>query len=201
MRLSSFAVAFAALALAPAAHAQLPSISVGVAGGPNFSSFNEIANASLDGTTGFHVGVYGDVSIPFVAFRTGVYYLKAGNVERRLTSDGSNTQEVVSADFITVPLDFRIQTPTPIVKGYVLLGPEARFPIGSIDEGLVNRSTVNLAANVGVGASFKAPLIGPAAFLELRYSQDITGFAEDRGLETDNAYKVSLVQLRLGVGL
>ncbi|HEX9951678.1 MAG TPA: outer membrane beta-barrel protein [Rubricoccaceae bacterium] len=195
-------LALAAFLAAPAASAQiLPSVSVGVAGGPNFSSYNEIANSSLEGTTGFHVGVYGDVSIPFVAFRTGVFYLKAGNVERLTDRPGGPTQEVVSADFITVPVDFRFQTPTPVVKAYALAGPEFRFPIGSVDEGLVNRSTVNVAANVGVGASFKAPLVGPAAFLELRYSRDVTGFAEDRGLETENAYKVSLFQLRLGVGI
>ena len=53
------------------------------------------------------------------------------------------------------------------------------------------------------GSSFKAPLVGPAAFLELRYSQDVTGFADDvtPGITTDNTYKLSLVQLRLGVGL
>ena len=195
-------LALAAFLAAPAASAQiLPSVSIGVAGGVNSSSYNEIANSSLESSTGYHVGVYGDVSIPFVAFRTGVYYLKAGNVERLTDRPGGPTQEVVSADFITVPLDFRFQTPTPVVKAYALVGPEARFPIGRVDEGLVNRSTINVAANVGVGASFKAPLVGPAAFIELRYSRDITGFAEDRGLTTNNAYKVSLFQLRLGVGL
>ena len=200
MRLSSFAAALAALALAPAAHAQLPSISVGVAGGPNFSSFNEIANARLDGTTGYHVGVYGDVSLPFVAFRTGLYYLSAGDVQTAAGVDA------VKADFITVPVDFRFQTPTPVVKAYALVGPEFRFPIGSVGSvvgggPVVDKSSVNVAANVGIGVSFKAPLVGPAAFLELRYSQDVTGFADVAGLTTDNTYKVSLVQLRLGVGL
>ena len=200
MRFPLLAVALAALALAPAAHAQLPSVSIGVAGGPNFSSFNEIAAAKLDGTTGFHVGVYGDVSVPFVAFRTGVYYLSAGNIQ---TSDGT---DVVKADFITVPVDFRFQTPTPIVKAYVLAGPEFRFPVGSIGDAVsgrpvIDKNSVNVALNVGVGAAFKAPLVGPSAFLELRYSQDVTGFADVAGLTTDNTYKVSLVQLRLGVGL
>ena len=201
MRLLPFAAALALLALTPAAHAQiLPSVSIGVAGGPNFSSFNEIANASLDGTTGYHIGVYGDVSIPFVAFRTGVYYLSAGDVQT------ANGNDAVKADFITVPVDFRFQTPTPIVKAYVLAGPEFRFPVGSVGDAIsggpiVDKSSVNVAANIGVGASFKAPLVGPAAFLELRYSQDVTGFADVAGLTTDNTYKVSLVQLRLGVGL
>lgn len=190
-------LALAALVLAPAAHAQLiPSISLGVAGGPNFSSFNEVAGASLDGTTGYHVGVYGDVSIPFISLRTGLYYLSAGDVE---TTAGTQR---VSADFVTIPVDFRFKTPTPVVQGYALVGPEFRFPIGEGDA-LIDKSSVNIAANVGIGAAFKAPLVGPSAFLELRYSQDVTGFADDvtPGLSTDNTYKLSLVQVRLGVGL
>ncbi len=205
MRLSSFAVALAALALAalaltPAAHAQLPSVSVGVAAGPNFASLNDAGSADLGSSTGFHAGVYGDVSIPFVAFRTGVYYLKAGNVE---TASGD---ELVSANFITVPVDFRFQTPTPVVKAYALVGPEFRFPIGSVSEvvgggAVIDRSSVNVAANIGVGASFKAPLVGPSAFLELRYSRDISGFASTVNANVSEDYKVSLVQLRLGIGL
>lgn len=195
-------LALAALTFAPAASAQLPSISVGVAGGPNFSNFNGVTGAELDGTTGYHLGVYGDVSIPFVAFRTGVYYLSAGDVQVA----GSDS-DLVKASFITVPVDFRFQTPTPIVKAYVLAGPEFRFPVGSVSDVVLNgepaidRSSVNVAANIGIGASFKAPLVGPAAFLELRYSQDVTGFAENTGLTSDNEYKVSLFQIRLGVGL
>lgn len=195
-----FLLALAALVLAPAASAQLPSISVGVAGGPNFSNFNDVAGAELDGTTGYHIGVYGDVSIPLVAFRTGVYYLSAGDVQVA----GSDT-DLVSAKFITVPVDFRVQTPTPLVKAYLLAGPEFRFPIGSVSEAVagnpIDRSSTNVAFNVGVGGAFKAPLVGPSAFLELRYSADVTGFAENTGLTTDNEYKVSLFQVRLGVGL
>ena len=190
-------LALAAFLAAPAASAQiLPSVSIGVAGGPNFSSFNEIGGSSLDGTTGFHVGVYGDVSIPFVSFRTGVYYLSAGDVE---TSTGVQR---ISADFLTVPIDLRFKTPTPVVQAYALAGPEFRFPIGEGDA-FIDKSSLNVAANVGIGAAFKAPLVGPSAFLELRYSQDVTGFADDisPGLSTDNTYKLSLVQVRLGVGL
>ena len=193
-------LALAAAGLAPVAHAQLPSVSIGVAGGLNFASLNDVGSADLGSSTGFHGGVYGDVSLPFVAFRTGVFYLKAGDVE----DAGGN--ELVSADFITVPVDFRFQTPTPVVKAYALAGPEFRFPVGSGPNSvgigpLVDRSSVNVAANIGVGASFKAPLVGPSGFAELRYSRDITGFAENTGLTTDNTYKVSLFQLRVGVGL
>ena len=193
-------LALAAAFLAPVAHAQLPSVSVGVAGGLNFASLNDVGSADLGSSTGFHGGVYGDVSLPFIAFRTGVYYLKAGDVE---TASGD---ELVSANFITVPVDFRFQTPTPVVKAYALAGPEFRFPVGSAEDvvgggAVIDRSSVNVAANIGAGVSFKAPLVGPSGFAEVRYSRDVTGFAENTGLATDNTYKVSLFQLRVGVGL
>lgn len=190
-------LALASLALAaPAAQAQLlPSISLGVAGGPNFSSFNEIGGASLSGTTGYHAGLYADVSVPFVSLRTGVYYLKAGDIE------DTSGAERVSADFVSVPVDLRFSTPTPVVQAYALVGPEARFPIGDGETG-VNTKSVNVAANVGIGVGFNPPLVGPSGFVELRYSQDVTGFAEEADIvDTDNEYKVSLVQIRLGVGL
>ena len=193
-------LALAAAFVAPVAHAQLPSVSIGVAGGLNFASLNDVGSADLGSSTGFHGGVYGDVSLPFVAFRTGVYYLQAGEVEN------AAGDELVSADFITVPVDFRFQTPTPVVKAYALAGPEFRFPVGSAEDvvgggAVIDRSSVNVAANIGAGVSFKAPLVGPSAFAEVRYSRDITGFAENTGLTTDNTYKVSFVQLRVGVGL
>ena len=198
-------LALAALVLAPAAQAQLlPSISLGVAGGPNFSSFNEVANAELEGSTGYHIGIYGDVSIPFVSLRTGVFYLSAGNVVRLNDANGESTTDVVSADFVTIPVDFRFSTPTPVVQAYALVGPEVRFPIGDVNEeveDIVDVRSANVAANVGVGVGFNPPLVGPSGFLEVRYSHDVTGFASENGLETDNDYAVNLVQVRLGVGL
>ncbi len=187
--------ALALVLAAPAAHAQLlPSVSLGVAGGPNFASLNDVRSGELGSSTGFHVGVYGDVSIPFVSLRTGVYYLRAGDVEVQ------GQAEPTSANFVTVPVDFRVQTPTPIVKAYALVGPEFRFPLGDGGPTLDTRS-VNVAANVGIGASFKAPLAGPSGFLELRYSQDVSGFATLVSNNADDTYRVSLVQVRVGVGL
>jgi hypothetical protein len=196
-------LALAAFVLAPAAQAQLiPSVSLGVAGGPNFSSFNEVAGARLDGSTGYHIGIYGDVSIPFVSVRTGVYYLSAGNVVRLNDANGESTSDVISADFVTIPVDLQFKTPTPIVQAYGLIGPELRFPLGSVAEGeAIDKRSANLAANIGIGASFNPPLVGPSGFLELRYSHDVTGFASENGLETDNDYAVSLFQARLGIGL
>lgn len=186
---------FAALAFSPVAHAQLliPSVDLGVAGGVNFGSINDAVGAELNNSTGFHIGVYGDVSMSIVSFRGGLYYLQAGNVE---TGDA---QENVSADFITVPVDFHVQLPVPIVRPYALVGPELRFPIGEKGE-FVDTESVNVAVNFGVGAKLGLP-VGPSGFLELRYALDATGFAENTVLETDNHYKVSMFMLRAGIGI
>lgn len=184
---------------APSAQAQLiPSIDFGVAAGLNFASLSDTRAADLENTTGYHVGIYGDVGIPFVAARVGLYYLDAGDLAT--TEDGD---PVASATFVTVPVDFQIQTPTPVAKAYLLIGPEARFAVDSDSEDgvVVDRNAVNLAGNVGVGAKFGSPLGGLSGFAEVRYARDLTSFAEDQGLTTENDYKLSLFMVRAGVGL
>ena len=182
---------------APAAHAQLiPSVDLGVAAGVNFASLNDVAAADLDNSTGFHAGVYADFSAAFLSVRSGLFYLSAGNVQQGA--------ETVSADFVTIPVDFQFQTPTPIVRAYALAGPEFRFPIGESGT-RVDKQSVNVAANVGLGAEFGVPLSGPSGFVEVRYALDVTGFAEDAlgGAITGEAssYKLNLFMVRAGIGL
>ena len=175
----------------------IPSLNLGVAGGANFGSVDDARTADLENSTGYHVGLYADVAVPFAALRTGVYYLQAGDLE---TADGT---PVASADFVSVPVDLHLQTPTPVAKAYLLLGPEVRFALNTEEdvEAIVDRSAVNVAGNVGLGAKFGSPLGGLSGFLEVRYARDLTSFAEEQGLETDNEYTLSLFMLRAGVGL
>lgn len=168
---------------------------LGVAGGINFATLADTRAADLENTTGYHVGAYADVSLPLVAFRVGAYYLQAGDLE---TATGT---PIATADFVTVPLDFHIQTPTPVAKAYLLIGPEARFAVDTDANPPINREAVNVAGNVGVGAKFGSPLGGLSGFVEVRYARDLTAFAKDQGLVTDNEYELSLFMLRAGVGL
>lgn len=189
----SLLAALAVGLLAPAAHAQIiPQLSFGAAGGPNFANLSDVADANLDNSTGFHAGVYVDFSALLFSVRTGAYYLSAGEVQRGL--------ETVSADFITIPVELHVTTPTPVVKGYALLGPEFRFPVGESGT-LVDTRAVNVAANLGAGAKFKMPVTGFSGFADVRYALDLTGFAEDTVLQTDNSYKLNLFMIRVGVGL
>ena len=185
-----------ALLLGLAAGPASAQVKLGVSGGLNFASLNDVRDAatevSLENSTGFHAGIYADVSALLVSFRTGVFYLSAGEVQR-----GSET---LDATFITVPVELHLQTPTPAVRVYALIGPEARFPVGESITDVETRS-VNVAGNVGLGVSFGVPFAGPTAFAEIRYAQDLTGFARDQGLETDNEYELSLFMVRAGIGL
>lgn len=192
----SLLAALAVGLLAPAAHAQIiPQLSFGVAGGPNFASLNDVAGADLDNSTGFHVGAFVDFSALALSVRTGAFYLSAGDVQQ------GGLVGTTSADFITIPVELHVQTPTPVVRGYALVGPEFRFPVGESALG-VDKSAVNVAANVGVGAKFSIPVSGISGFADVRYAFDLTGFAEDTGvLTTDNTYKLNLFMIRVGVGL
>lgn len=195
MRILSVALLLALAA--PAAHAQLvPSIDLGIAGGVNFASLGDAANVDLGSSTGYHIGAYADVGVLFFAARTGVYYLRAGDID----TDGNENTDGQTVSFITVPVDFQFQTPTPFVKAYALVGPEFRFPLGDFDElgGTFDRSNVNTVANVGLGVKGGLPLFGPSGFLELRYSFDVTGINSADG---DDDFKVSLFLIRAGVGI
>ena len=188
LRLALFALALAAL---PAAHAQIiPSF--GVAGGVNFGSLSDVAGAELQNSTGYHIGLYADAGIGPIAVRPGVFYLSAGDVE--------TGGETVSADFVTIPIDFKFQTPTPIVKGYAAVGPELRFPIGE-DGAVVATKSTNVAINFAAGASINPPLVGPSGFIELRYALDVSGFAEVVSDAASDDYNLSLFMVRLGFGL
>lgn len=195
MRLLALALV---LALAPAASAQIiPSIDLGVAGGVNFASLGDASDAELQSSTGFHVGVYADVSALFLSGRTGLFYQRIGDIPG--AGDG---EEAGTVSFVTVPVDLIFQTPTPIAKAYVLVGPEFRFPLGDLDlvgatqgEELVS---VNTAVNFGIGAKAGLPLVGPSGFVELRYAYDLSGIADT---DSDQTYKVNVVMLRVGVGI
>ena len=177
----------ACLAAPPAAAQVIPSVDVGVAGGVNFASLGDAGALDFESSTGYHVGLYADVSVLLFQARTGVYYLRAGEIEGQ--------DEAVS--FVTVPVDFQLQTPTPVVQAYVLVGPEFRFPLDGLDTEF-NTESVNVVGNVGVGVGAGLPLVGPNGFLELRYTFDPTGIADS---DTDVDFTVDVVMIRLGIGI
>jgi len=193
LRYAIFALVLAlgAALSAPSAHAQIiPKF--GVTGGLNFGSLSDAAGLDLESSTGYHVGIFGDVGFGPLAARASVLYVKAGDV-----GEGDNEAGVT---FIAVPVDFKFRFPSPVVKPYALLGPEARFATGDLAD--ADARSVNFAINAGVGAELDA-LVGPSVFAELRYALDVTGFFDDEafGIPTDDSFKVSVFYLRVGIGL
>jgi hypothetical protein len=189
--LLALAFALAAPLASTNAHAQIiPKF--GATGGLNFGSLSDAAGADFDSSTGYHVGIFGDVGFGPLAARVSLLYVKAGDLE--------GEDDDASVTFVSVPVDFKFRFPSPVVKPYALLGPEARFATGDLAD--AEARSVNLALNAGVGADF-GTIVGPNFFAELRYALDVTGFADDEffGVPTDESYKVSVFYLRVGVGL
>ncbi|WP_420455376.1 outer membrane beta-barrel protein [Rubrivirga sp.] len=180
---------------APQAQAQIiPSLDLGVAGGVNFASLSDAQTLDLDNSTGYHIGLYADVGVLFASVRTGVYYVRAGDI--RADAQTPNDNFDTSFDYVAVPVDFQIKTPTPIFQAYALIGPELRFPVDGLDT--FETENVQYAGNVGLGVRGGLPLIGPSGYLELRYGRDLSGLRSDAD---DDDVKVHLVMIRLGVGI
>ena len=185
------------LALAAPSQAQvIPNLDLGVAGGVNFASLSDAQTLDLDNSTGYHIGIYADVGVLFASARTGVYYVRAGDIR----DDASTPSESfdTSFDYVAVPVDFQIKTPTPIFQAYALIGPEFRFPVDGLDT--FETENVQYAGNVGLGVRGGLPLIGPSGYLELRYGRDFSGLRSDAN-SSDDDVKVNLVMIRLGVGI
>ena len=183
------------LALAvPRAEAQvIPSIDLGIAGGLNFASLSDAGAFDLDGSTGYHIGLYADVGVLFASARTGVFYVAAGDIPTTGVTVGDADDSV---SYVAVPVDFQIKTPTPLIQAYALIGPEFRFPVDGLDT--FDTESMTIAGNVGLGVRGGVPLIGPSGFLELRYGRDFTGLRDTEG---DDDVKVNLVMIRVGVGI
>jgi hypothetical protein len=203
MRLLRYAFLTLVLALAgaltvPSAHAQIiPSF--GATGGLNFGSLSDAAGVDLENSTGYHIGIYAEAGFGSISVRPSLLYLRLGELE---FDDALNPFDLLNADvsFIAIPVDLKYSFPSPLVKPYVLAGPEVRFPLGDLAD-LENVESVNFAGNVGLGAKLGA-FIGPEVFAELRYAFDLSGtFGEIPGTDIETDGSVNAFFIRVGLGL
>lgn len=150
----------------------------GVAAGLDFDSLDDIEtttstsnNATVDNSTGYHLGVIYDLGLGPVNLRPGVFYRKVGSFE---FPDGKS--DVTAWE---VPVDVRLTVlPTPLVSAYVLGGPKAFFPQGD-GEFNDNLEEVSYTFNVGVGADVSVPGFGLTLQPELRYEFGASDYLED----------------------
>jgi hypothetical protein len=181
---STLLAAIVLLGTAAPAQAQL-----GISGGLNFESAGDIksssgdANATLESSTGYHVGLVYDLSLGPVNVRPGVFYRRVGEFDlSQIPGDLQQARYSVSA--WEVPVDLRISLlSAPLVSPYLLAGPKATIPRGE-DEFDDIMTGVSYTFNVGLGVQVSLPGSSLRLQPELRYEFGATGFVdEDKSVE------------------
>jgi hypothetical protein len=153
-------------------------------------------NATLDNSTGYHLGIVYDLSLGPVSLRPGAYYRKVGTYD----FPDSNS-DVTAWEF---PLDIRLTVvPIPVVSPYLVGGPKATFPQaeGEFEDQLED---VSYTFDVGVGADVSVPGTEWTLQPELRYEFGATDYVDESfeigGTEFEPSDpKFSAVALRLTV--
>lgn len=146
----------------------------GVAAGLNFDTTDDIqtnTNATVDNSTGYHVGVVYDLGLGPVNVRPGLLYRKLGQ-----TYEWPENKADVAA--WEVPVDLRVTVfPTPLVSPYFLAGPKASFLRSDVDEFDDALESVSYSIAIGIGADVS---LGSALTLqpELRYDYGATDYLE-----------------------
>ena len=157
----------------------------GVAGGGNFQQLTDIQTepaATVENATGFHVGIFYDLSTGPFGLRPGVFYVDAGEFEA--TFEGACVvpegcpPERFDLQFIEIPVDVRIRTVAPVVRPYLLVGPVFRFAETSNEALKASLNEFTYAANVGLGVEI-GRLVGVKLHTELRYAFGVSRIFND----------------------
>lgn len=161
------------LGTASPAQAQL-----GVSAGLNFESAGDIStstDATLESSTGYHVGVVYDLGLGPLSIRPGFFYRRLGQTYELPSSFDQANANVAAWE---VPVDVRLSVlPLPLVSPYILAGPKASFmrsDFGELDDDL---NDVSYSIAIGIGAEIS---LGSAVTLqpELRYDYGATDYID-----------------------
>lgn len=178
----------------------------GVAAGLNFESAGDIdtntqQNATLENSTGYHVGLVYDLGLGPLNIRPGVFYRKLGQ-----SYDLPSSFEEANADVAAweVPVDLRFTVfSTPLISPYILAGPKASFLRSDFQEIDDELDEVSYSIAVGIGTDIS---LGSALTLqpELRYDYGATDYIDESfevgGVEfTQEDPTLSAFALRLNV--
>jgi len=181
----------------------------GVAGGLNFESADDIEtstnnNATLDNSTGYHIGVVYELGLGAATIRPGFFYRRVGTFEfsGQALPGGEESFDVAAWQ---VPVDLRFTVlPTPLVSPYVLAGPMATFPRGEDDFDDATEE-ISYSFNIGLGASITLPATSLKIQPELRYEVGASKFIKDdfsiggTDFEAQDAPRFSAFGLRVNV--
>ncbi len=182
---------------------------LGVAGGLNFESADDLGNggaeATLENRTGYHFGLVYDIDAGgAVSIRPGLIYRQVGTYEFEVGGVDVET-EAFDLSAIEVPVDLRFRLmSTPYLSPYLLAGPMSTFPRGE-DEFEDAVRDVSFSFNVGVGAEIGGGDGGVRLLPELRYEFGATKFIEEdfeiagQEFSPQNEPRFSALSLRLHI--
>jgi hypothetical protein len=165
------------VALGTAAPAQAQ---FGVSAGLNFNSVGDIkssnTSATLDNSTGYHVGAVYDLGLGPVSIRPGFFYRRLGQTYEFPSLNDGASGDVAAWE---VPVDVRVALlPTPLVSPYLLGGAKASFLQSDLDELNNQLEEVSYSFVIGLGANIS---LGPLFTLqpELRYDFGATDYINE----------------------
>lgn len=184
---------------------------IGFAAGLNYESLSDLetsnAKATFDNASGYHAGIFYDLSIGTVGIRLGAFYRDLGEFEGEgLSVEGLEGEfRKIDLAMIDFPVDIRLNlSTTPLIQPYVLVGPV--FSLPSSGDNVFDRSLESLLVSGTIGAGIALTIGGLRLFPELRYAIGISRLLKNEvevagfQLETD-VQRVNSVMLRLGVVL
>lgn len=160
---------------------QASSAQVGVVGGLNFESLDDVSQeATFESSTGYHVGLAYTRDFAVLGLRLSGIYRRVGEYEFAGQQGGDSATLDLST--IEIPLDLKYRLALPLVTPYAMAGPQVSFPIGNGsgelgDDFEDNLEDVNLSGNVGAGVEFN--LGGVRLAPELRYEFGVTSIFDD----------------------
>ena len=180
---------------------------IGVAVGLNYDSVSDLEagniTATYDAASGYHAGLFYDLSLGTVGLRLGAFYRDLGDIES--DSDLNIEEEVENLDLtmLDFPIDIRLNlTATPLIHPYVLFGPVFSVPSSGVDDIDKNLESLVVTGNIGFGLALN--IAGISLFPEFRYAIGITRLLKDEieigGVEVKTeVVRVNSAMLRIGV--
>ncbi len=151
---------------------------LGVSAGLNFESAGDIStntDATLESSTGYHVGVVYVMGLGPLDVRPGFFYRRLGQTYELPSSFEEANANVAAWE---VPVDLKVGLiSAPLVSPYIIAGPKASFLRSSFQELDDDLENVSYSIAVGIGAdiSIGSTILQP----ELRYDYGATDYIDE----------------------
>ena len=180
---------------------------LGIAGGLNFESSDDISiqgiDANFDNSTGYHIGIVYDAGFGPVNIRPGFFYRKVGTYEVSESTSGPGSVDISTFE---VPVDVRLNLlVTPVLKPYLLAGPMLTIPrsnaegFGDGDDFEDFTEDTSLSANIGAGVQLSLPAVPFKLQPELRYEFGISDYVDTDAVQVSESPKFSAFSFRVNV--